>query len=207
MTAHARTPLPADVLIIGAGASGAVAAKRLGEAGFNVVCLEQGDWADYSRARGDKADFELTAGRDWAWDPNARAGAADYPVNDAESDITALMWNGVGGGTVVVKPGYALSPCGNDIVVCHNEPVNVCDRINRCRPPSNDCLQPAGRVNAADCNQGDEDWILAICYQEKPSRGITALRGASCRCGGGCQSTGGEHGTRNARAAESGAQS
>jgi hypothetical protein len=96
-----------------------------------------------------------------------------------------------GGGTVVVKPGYALSPCGNDIVVCHNEPVNVCDLINRCRPPSNDCLQPAGRVNAADCNQGDEDWILAICYQEKPSRGITALRGASCRCGGGCQSTGG----------------
>ena len=41
------TPDP-DVLIIGAGASGAVAAKRLVEEGFDVVCLEQGDWPDYS---------------------------------------------------------------------------------------------------------------------------------------------------------------
>ena len=95
------TPPPADVLIIGAGASGAVAAKRLGEAGFNVVCLEQGDWTDYSRAHGDKPDFELTAGRDWAWDPNVRKAPGDYPVDDSESDITALMYNGVGGGTVI----------------------------------------------------------------------------------------------------------
>ena len=34
----------ADVLIVGAGASGAVVAKRLGEDGFRVVCLEQGSW-------------------------------------------------------------------------------------------------------------------------------------------------------------------
>jgi len=33
---------PADVLIIGAGASGAVVALRLAQAGFKVVCLEQG---------------------------------------------------------------------------------------------------------------------------------------------------------------------
>ena len=90
-----------DVLIVGAGASGAVAAVRLAEAGFSVVVLEQGDWPDYGKARAAFADFELTSGRDWAWDPNARASAADYPVNDSESDITALMWNGVGGGTVV----------------------------------------------------------------------------------------------------------
>ncbi|MDQ6919767.1 MAG: GMC family oxidoreductase, partial [Candidatus Dormibacteraeota bacterium] len=90
-----------DVLIVGAGASGAVAAKRLAEEGFKVVCLEQGDWPDYSKARADKPDFELTAGRDWAWDPNVRRAPGDYPVDDSESDITALMWNGVGGGTVV----------------------------------------------------------------------------------------------------------
>src|SRR5712692_2582631 len=90
-----------DVLIVGAGASGAVAAKRLAEEGFDVVVLEQGDWPDYKKARAPYPDYELTSGRDWGWDPNARQGPADYPVDDSESDITALMWNGVGGGTVV----------------------------------------------------------------------------------------------------------
>ena len=53
-----------DVLIIGAGPTGAVAAKRFVEAGMRVVVLEQGDWPDYSRARAGHHDFEITAGRD-----------------------------------------------------------------------------------------------------------------------------------------------
>ena len=59
-----------EVLIIGAGASGAVAAKRLVEEGFDVVCLEQGDWPDYTLARAAEPDYELTGARDWNWDPN-----------------------------------------------------------------------------------------------------------------------------------------
>ena len=90
-----------DVLIVGAGPSGAIAAKRLAEEGFKVLVLEQGDWPDYSKAQVTRDDFPLTAGRDWGWDPNVRRAPGDYPIDDSDSDITALMWNGVGGGTVV----------------------------------------------------------------------------------------------------------
>ena len=39
---------------MGAGASGAVAAKHLAEAGVRVVCLEQGRKIETSEFRGDK---------------------------------------------------------------------------------------------------------------------------------------------------------
>jgi hypothetical protein len=96
-------------------------------------------------------------------------------------------------GNVVVKPGYALSPCGNDIVVCRQELVNVCELIERCRPRQDDCMQPDPYASTAvndDSKQGEEEWVLAICYQEKPSRGVTALRGSSCGCGGSCGGSG-----------------
>lgn len=90
-----------DVVVVGGGLSGGITAATLAEAGLRVVCLEQGDWPDYTTARADFADYELTADRYWARDPNTRGGDADYPVDDSASDIAALMWNGVGGGTVL----------------------------------------------------------------------------------------------------------
>jgi choline dehydrogenase-like flavoprotein len=91
----------ADVLIVGAGPTGAVAAKRFAEAGMRVVVLEQGDWPDYSKARAGHADYELTAGRDWSGNPNRRQAPADYPISDVDSDISAVLYNAVGGSSVL----------------------------------------------------------------------------------------------------------
>jgi choline dehydrogenase-like flavoprotein len=90
-----------DVLIIGAGPTGAVAAKRFAEAGMSVTVLEQGDWPDYSKARANHPDFEVTAGSYWSANPNRRKAPADYPVSDTDSDIAAVLYNAVGGGTVI----------------------------------------------------------------------------------------------------------
>src|SRR2546428_115437 len=97
----AATELNSDVLIIGAGPTGAVSAKRFAEAGMSVVVLEQGDWPDYAKARAEHPDFELTAGRYWSGNPNRRQAPADYPIDDKDSDIAAVLYNGVGGGTVI----------------------------------------------------------------------------------------------------------
>ena len=97
---NSAQPTP-DVLIIGAGPTGAVAAKRFVESGMSVVVLEQGVWPNYSKARADHPDFELTSGRYWAANPNRRQAPADYPIDDSDSDIAAVLYNGVGGGTVI----------------------------------------------------------------------------------------------------------
>lgn len=89
-----------DVLIIGAGASGGVVARRLAESGFAVMCLEQGRWHDRTEYRGAELDWELTARKQWSPDPNVRGREADYPVDCSDSDVAALMFNGVGGSMI-----------------------------------------------------------------------------------------------------------
>ena len=94
------TNAPVDILIIGSGASGGAVAWRLSDAGFSILCLEQGGWQkpeDYSTA---SASWEFRAASDFSFNPNVRGLPADYPMNDSESDITPLMFNAVGGSTV-----------------------------------------------------------------------------------------------------------
>ena len=73
----------ADVLIIGAGASGGVAALRLLEAGLAVTTLEQGDWHDRADYRGSEWDWELTTAKQWSQMPEVRGARADYPLDVA----------------------------------------------------------------------------------------------------------------------------
>src|SRR5437762_14020852 len=89
-----------DVLIVGAGPTGAVAAKRFAEGGLRVIVLEQGEWPDYSNERADHPDFEVTAGRYWSGDPNRRGAPADYLIDDSDSDISSVLYDAVGGGRV-----------------------------------------------------------------------------------------------------------
>jgi choline dehydrogenase-like flavoprotein len=91
----------ADVLIVGAGASGGVVGRRLAEAGFRVVCLEQGRWHDRFEYPGPRPEWELVARKQWSPDPNVRERWQDYPVNDSDSDITPLMFNAVGGSMIL----------------------------------------------------------------------------------------------------------
>ena len=92
---------PADVLIIGAGASGGVVALRLAEAGFKVVCLEQGEWHVKEDYPGVRLDWELQARKQWATSPNIRGLAQDYPVVADDSPVEPLMFNGVGGSMLI----------------------------------------------------------------------------------------------------------
>lgn len=101
LTAPAVRGERADVVIVGAGPAGAVAAKRYAEAGFRVVCLEQGTWPDYSTSHVDDEYLELSAGKQWNPLPKVRQAPADYPIDTSASDVDPLIWNGVGGSAVM----------------------------------------------------------------------------------------------------------
>lgn len=95
-----------DAVIVGSGPSGAVAALRLAKAGLSVVCLEQGEYPNYASINFDERTFELKRDQVFNWNPNRRMNDADYPINDAESDLSPLMWNGVGGSSVIYAAAW-----------------------------------------------------------------------------------------------------
>ena len=111
-------------------------------------------------------------------------------------------------GWVTVEPGYAISPCGDDIVVCEATDFDVLGAID-------DCLRRRAHDNPRDCSprapvssncDPDGVWCLTIRYQETASRAVSSLRsgteggtkacscGPPSTCGGGC-SCGGSSGS------------
>src|SRR5919205_436247 len=90
----------ADVVIVGSGATGAIAAMVLGQAGLNVVCLEQGGWVEDRDHPHYHGDWQWQRKTRWSPDVNVRRGNPDdFPVRSDSSQV--LMWNGVGGSTNV----------------------------------------------------------------------------------------------------------
>ena len=92
---------PVDVLIIGAGASGAAVAWSLADTRMRILCLEQGDWVKPTDYPSNGRDWEERQFSDFAISPNRRGNPADYPINDSDSPIKVANFNGVGGSTIL----------------------------------------------------------------------------------------------------------
>ena len=73
---------PVDVLIIGAGASGAAVAWSLADTRMHILCLEQGGWMNPATYPSTGRDWEARAFGDYSPSPNIRARPEDYPIND-----------------------------------------------------------------------------------------------------------------------------
>ena len=92
-------------------------------------------------------------------------------------------------GWVTVKSGYALDPCGNDIIVCEDQPFNVIKAIEFCCAPkkTSNCA-PLRYTPSPTCQDIEQTWCITIEHLEQPSRLITPLqpppaKGKHCDCG------------------------
>src|SRR5438552_1074223 len=90
-----------DVLIIGAGASGAAVAWSLAETKMHILCLDQGGWMNPAAYPSTGRDWEARFFGDYSPSPNIRGRPEDYPINDDNSPIKVVNFNGVGGSTVM----------------------------------------------------------------------------------------------------------
>jgi hypothetical protein len=107
------------------------------------------------------------------------------------------------GNDVKVQSGYAIDPCGNDIIVPQTQPVPVLQMIEACRAGAQpEPCDPPTWPTADGCER-DENWCLWVRYLEHHTRAVTPLGGAAktsagacgCGCGGttgcGCGCSGG----------------
>ena len=89
-------------------------------------------------------------------------------------------------GWVTVQQGYAIDPCGNDVIVCEDYPFNVIQAIRECRQVQRrDECEPLGMPVDETCEEMEEHWCITIAYEEREARPIGALRqeradGLSC---------------------------
>lgn len=117
-------------------------------------------------------------------------------------------------GSVTIRPGYALDPCGSDIVVAQPTRFDVVAAIRDCmmqgRPKTGDC-DPWLPPPDPGCKDALGYWCIALRYREVEtavSQRLTtggsacttlgkgnASTSGGCGCGGGCGSSGCNCGT------------
>jgi hypothetical protein len=94
-------------------------------------------------------------------------------------------------GWVTIKQGYAIDPCGNDLIVSADHPFDVIKAIRECRDARRrrrrgDC-DPYEPPRDSTCTDVEEHWCITLTYEEKEARPTTVLRQepaiARCRCG------------------------
>src|SRR5262245_7769213 len=95
-----------DVLIIGSGAFGAAVGWSLAETRVPLFLREQGDWVKPTDYPSNGRDWEARLFGDFATSPNRRARPTDYPINDDNSPIKVVNFNGVGGSTIMYTAHY-----------------------------------------------------------------------------------------------------
>jgi hypothetical protein len=102
------------------------------------------------------------------------------------------------GDDIVVRPGYALDPCGNDVVVPSAQRFDIAAAIQACltaERTSPICDPPYGEPPSR-CDD-EATWCVTLRYREQDVRPITPLAPSparSCSCGGascGCGGNGG----------------
>jgi hypothetical protein len=93
-------------------------------------------------------------------------------------------------GVVNISPGYAIDPCGNDIIVCTAQTFNVINAIQTCctPPPQTTNCSPVRYSPPPTCQQQIQTWCITIQYQEQQTNMVTPLQpvassGCSCGCG------------------------
>src|SRR5687767_11150426 len=93
-----RNPDPVDVVIVGTGASGGVAARVLTEAGLKVVAFDRGPYLKGEHYSGDELKY---LNRNYVWPDPTLKPRTYRPNPDAEETITQFSPTPqmVGGGT------------------------------------------------------------------------------------------------------------
>ncbi|MBS1878013.1 MAG: GMC family oxidoreductase [Actinobacteria bacterium] len=166
-----------DVLVIGSGPSGAIVTHTLASRGFDVVCLEQGDWVNPSDFPANQPEWELLCEHAWAHDPNQRKLPADYPLDVSASDLTPVMFSAVGGASLFYGAHW-LRLLPSDFRLRSLD--GICDDW----PISYDDLKPyhdeVDKFIGASGLEGDPAYPEGLTYPRPPHPpGPTGLRGAA----------------------------